>query len=70
MGLVMKVRDVQHAVLPQATAEERSRQEAVVMLRKCAFVLLSIFLRSYGASPQVVAASMVLIVAMSPFSIS
>ncbi|MBA16658.1 MAG: hypothetical protein CMN73_09935 [Sphingomonas sp.] len=34
MGLVMKVRDVQHAVLPQATAEERSRQEAVVMLRK------------------------------------
>ena len=35
------------------------------MLRKCAFVLLSIFLRSYGASPQVVAASMVLIVATS-----
>ena len=35
------------------------------MLRKCAFVLLSIFLRSYGASPQVVAASMVLIMAMS-----
>ena len=39
--------------------------EAVVMLRKCAFVLLSIFLRTYGASPQVVAASMVLIVATS-----
>lgn len=30
----MKVRDVQHAVLPQATAEERSRQEAVVALRR------------------------------------
>lgn len=30
----MKVRDVQHAVLPQATAEERSRQGAVVALRR------------------------------------
>ena len=39
--------------------------EAVVMMRKCAFVLLSIFLRTYGASPQVVAASMVLIASMS-----
>lgn len=39
--------------------------EAVVMIRKCAFVLLSIFLRTYGASPQVVAASMVLIAALS-----
>ena len=37
--------------------------EAVVMIRKCAFVLLSIFLRTYGASPQVVAASMVLFAA-------
>jgi hypothetical protein len=39
--------------------------EAVVMIRKCAFVLLSIFLRTYGASPQVVAASMVLVAALS-----
>lgn len=30
----MKVRDLQHAVLPQATAEERSRQDAVVALRR------------------------------------
>lgn len=30
----MKVRDVQHAVLPRATAEERSRQGAVVALRR------------------------------------
>lgn len=30
----MRVRDVQHAVLPQVTAEERSRQEAVVALRR------------------------------------
>lgn len=30
----MKVRDLQHAVLPQATAEELSRQRAVVSLRK------------------------------------
>ena len=30
----MRVRDVQHAVLPQVTAEERSRQEAVVGLRR------------------------------------
>ena len=35
------------------------------MLRKCGVVLLSVFLRSYGASPQVVAASMVLIGATS-----
>ena len=35
------------------------------MIRKCAFVLLSIFLRTYGASPQVVAASMVLVAALS-----
>ncbi|WP_170304696.1 class I SAM-dependent methyltransferase [Croceicoccus estronivorus] len=30
----MKVRDVQHAVLPQTTVEERSRQGAVVALRR------------------------------------
>ena len=35
------------------------------MLRKCCFVLLSIFLGVYGATPQVVAASMVLVVALS-----
>ena len=35
------------------------------MLRKCAFVLLSVFLRQYGASPQVVAASIVLYLATS-----
>ena len=39
--------------------------EAVVMFRKCGFVLLSIFLRSYGPAPQVVAASMVLITSLS-----
>jgi hypothetical protein len=39
--------------------------ECVVMLRKCAFVLLSVFLRQYGASPQVVAASIVLFLATS-----
>ena len=35
------------------------------VLRKCAFVLLSVFLRQYGASPQVVAASIVLYLATS-----
>lgn len=35
------------------------------MIRKCGFVLLSVFLRTYGASPQVVAASLVLIAAAS-----
>ena len=30
----MKVRDVQHAVLPRTTAEEGSRQNAVVSLRR------------------------------------
>ena len=35
------------------------------MIRKCAFVLLSVFLRQYGASPQVVAASIVLFLATS-----
>ena len=35
------------------------------MLRKCCFVLLAIFLRPYGAAPQVVAASLVLVAALS-----
>ena len=39
--------------------------ESIVMLRKCCFVLLAIFLRQYGAAPQVVAASLVLVVALS-----
>ena len=39
--------------------------ESVVMLRKCAFVLMSIFLRQYGPAPQVVAASMILVAALS-----
>jgi SAM-dependent methyltransferase len=32
--VLMKVRDVQHPMLPEATEEERSRQRAVVSLRK------------------------------------
>jgi hypothetical protein len=39
--------------------------ESIIMLRKCCFVLLSIFLGVYGATPQVVAASMVLVLALS-----
>jgi hypothetical protein len=39
--------------------------ESMVMLRKCCFVLLAIFLKEYGAAPQVVAASLVLVVALS-----
>ena len=39
--------------------------ETVVLFRKCFFVLLAIFLKQYGAAPQVVAASLVLIVALS-----
>ena len=39
--------------------------ESAVMLRKCAFVMLSIFLRPYGAAAQVVAVSMVLFLALS-----
>ena len=39
--------------------------ESIVMLRKCGFVILSVFLRSYGPSPQVVAASIVIIMAIS-----
>ena len=39
--------------------------ETVVMLRKCLFVLLAIFLKPYGPAPQVVAASLILVVALS-----
>jgi hypothetical protein len=39
--------------------------EAVVMMRKCCFVILAIFLRQYGAASQVVAASLVLVAALS-----
>merc|ERR1712166_1413214 len=39
--------------------------ESIIMLRKCCFVLLSIFLGVYGATPQVVAASMILTAALS-----
>jgi hypothetical protein len=39
--------------------------ESVVMLRKCCFVMLAIFLRRYGAAAQVTAASMTLIAALS-----
>jgi hypothetical protein len=39
--------------------------ESVVMLRKCGFVMLTIFLRQYGPSSQVVAASLVLFIALS-----
>jgi hypothetical protein len=39
--------------------------ESVIMLRKCCFVVLSIFLQTYGTTPQVVAASMVLSAALS-----
>ena len=39
--------------------------ETIVMLRKCCFVLLAIYLRQYGAAPQVVAASLVLVAALS-----
>ena len=39
--------------------------ESTIMLRKCCFVVLSIFLRRYGMTPQVVAASMVLSAALS-----
>ena len=39
--------------------------ESIIMLRKCCFVLLSIFLGVHGATPQVVAASMVLVLALS-----
>ena len=35
------------------------------MLRKCSFVMLTIFLRQYGPSSQVVAASLVLFIALS-----
>jgi hypothetical protein len=39
--------------------------ESIIKLRKCCFVLLTIFLRQYGAAPQVVAASLVLVAALS-----
>ena len=39
--------------------------ETVIMLRKCCFVMLAIFLRQYGPAPQVVAASIVLVIALS-----
>merc|ERR1711871_140707 len=39
--------------------------ESVVMVRKCMVVLLSIFLKSYGTTPQVVAAGVVLVTALS-----
>ena len=39
--------------------------ESVVMLRKCLFVLLAIFLKPYGPAPQVVAASLILVIALS-----
>jgi hypothetical protein len=39
--------------------------ECVVMLRKCAFVLLSVFLRQFGTAAQVVSAAIVLFLATS-----
>ena len=39
--------------------------ESVVLLRKCLFVLLAIFLKQYGPAPQAVAASLILVVALS-----
>ena len=39
--------------------------ETAVLLRKCGFVMLSVFLRKFGAAAQVVAAAMVLVVALS-----
>ena len=39
--------------------------ETVVLLRKCFFVLLAIFLKQYGPAPQVVAASLILVFALS-----
>jgi hypothetical protein len=39
--------------------------ETAVLLRKCGFVMLSVFLRKFGAAAQVVAAAMVLVIALS-----
>ena len=39
--------------------------ESLIMMRKCAFVMLAIFLRQYGPACQVVAASIVLVIALS-----
>jgi len=61
----MKVRDVLHAVLPQTTAEERSRQGAVISLRRLLNAKvrphnmesyeaegLPAFLKAHGRAPQ------------------
>ena len=39
--------------------------ESVIMMRKCCFVLLSIFLGAYGTTAQCVASSMILVAALS-----
>ena len=39
--------------------------ESIIMMRKCCFVLLSIFLGAYGATAQCVASSMILVAALS-----
>lgn len=39
--------------------------ESVIMLRKCCFVLLSVYLRTYGVASQTVSASIVLVFALS-----
>ena len=39
--------------------------ESVIMARKCMFVLLSVYLRAYGPSPQVVSSAIVLVIALS-----
>ena len=39
--------------------------ESIVLLRKCLFALLAIFLKQYGPAPQVVAASLILVFALS-----
>lgn len=39
--------------------------ESIIMMRKCCFVLLSIFLGAFGATAQCVASSMILLVALS-----
>ncbi|MCW6528826.1 class I SAM-dependent methyltransferase [Sphingomonas sp. MMSM20] len=61
----MKVRDLQHAVLPETSAEQRSRQEAVVALRRLlntrvrprnveafASEAQPAFIAAYGRAPQ------------------
>jgi hypothetical protein len=39
--------------------------ESIVMARKCFFLIMAIFLRAYGPSPQVVTASAILVLALS-----